>query len=138
MSPKEGVFWGQAPKIGQDEKTLKEYDLDHKTIIAAAERVQRTANKFRPRSVDGIGALLDDMLEDPEGRDQDDFLYFNVPVCDLDKVKDIEGGFCDKPTSGCHYDYNVRASIVTFVTRHCASLELGGEKWPYHDWGFTG
>ncbi|SCO35389.1 related to acetylxylan esterase [Fusarium fujikuroi] len=127
------------PDIGSDEESLKEYKLDHATVINAAERTQNRADRFIPRGIDNLGELFTEASTQPEGDRSKYLTYFNVPVCNLndvnnfDKYQDHLSGevqFCtSEKTAG---------NLVPFCVAHmlainCRKLSLPGGEWPYQN-----
>jgi hypothetical protein len=72
--------------IGQNAEKLKEYNLDHKRVIVAAECTQWRANAYLPRGIEGVGELLTETGTNPGSNPRDETIYMNVPVYDLDRV----------------------------------------------------
>lgn len=124
------------PEIGQDEETLREYRLTHEKIIHAAELTQEAAGTFKPRAIEGLGEHFKRAVENPAGDEfaPDDFIYFNVPVCDLDA---IEGGAEMKGCATTEYlpISSFKNCFIEFLSHNCARLrysgEPDGEEWPY-------
>ncbi|KAF4445873.1 hypothetical protein F53441_10435 [Fusarium austroafricanum] len=127
------------PNIGSDEKTLEDYELNHATVINAAERTQERAQRFTPRGLDNLGELFIQAAKEPEA-DRSSFLtYFNVPVCDLDKVGKFDVYedhlsdqlFCTSAkTAGQNL---VKFCVAHMLAMNCRKLSLPGGQWPYQN-----
>lgn len=68
--------------------------------------------------------MFEDLLKNPSDDVIRDLTYFNVPVCDLDKLGDFGPGKC---TKGYAYDEDV---ILVF-SQECIKSKIGDSEWPY-------
>ena len=116
------------PEIGQDEDSLKEYDLDHAKVITAAEKTQERAQSFRPRGIHGLESLFQDVIENPSDDVPQDLTYFNVPVCDLDSLGDLDFHNCVE--AGVSELYTKQCLGLIFAI-NCQKLKIGDSEWPY-------
>ena len=121
------------PKIGQDEDSLKDYGLNHASLIGAAERIQGRASSFIPRGLDGLSDFILSATDQPGTARADHLFYINVPVCDLDQVGTIDhpGQYCDKVSYGDAEDSIAQTCIVQMFDSNCHKLRLGSSDWPY-------
>jgi hypothetical protein len=115
------------PDVGQDETTLKKYNLDHAKVITAAERTQERTQSFRARGIHGLESLFQGFIDKPG--DDLDLTYFNVPVCDLDTLGDVFGdyncGDINPSERGRKY------CVVRSISSACRRLKIGDSEWPY-------
>ena len=128
------------PEVGQDEETLEEFDLNHKMIIQASERMQERAGEFRPRNMELLQSMFEDMIENPADDLDDDavlerMLVFNVPVCDLDELSDDQivtdiYSVCSKTV---HKTMEAAKCLAHIASYSCKNLKLGGSEWPYDE-----
>lgn len=133
-----GVY--KIPDIGQPEDTLKDYGLDHRIIIKAAERIQNDMNQYMPRGVKYIQSVIESLFENPSDNYQtifEDLLAINIPVCDLDILKDLDMGGPDAYcTNGAAVAYDAKAlnrCLINAFNRNCHKLpKLGDSEWPYY------
>lgn len=63
-----------------------------------------------------MGSLFDKLKDHPGDNLIDQFVYVNVPVCDLDQVVNFIKG---------------KKSLIWHLCVNCAQLKLGNSKWPY-------
>lgn len=120
------------PDVGQSEDKLKIYGLNHDKVLRAAMRTQERANAFMSRGIKGLTGLFGGLAKDP-GQDAkkilEQLIYFNVPVCDLDLVRDqYESDKCIKRAGAD--DWKARC-VMDLISRNCMKLSLDGEEWPY-------
>ncbi|GKU06546.1 carbohydrate esterase family 3 protein [Fusarium langsethiae] len=130
------------PDIGSDQKSLEKYNLDHATVINAAERTQDRADRFIPRGLDNLGELFTAGAKQPEKDAQTYMTYFNVPVCDLSKVGNFElykdhmtespaVDLCSKADS--YFSKWMKFCVAHMLAKNCKKLSLPGGKWPYQN-----
>jgi hypothetical protein len=128
------------PSIGSDEETLKQYGLDHATVINAAERTQDRAQQFMPRGLGSLGELFVDAAKQDNDKRKQYMTYFNVPVCDLNKLDkwdtyvdslpDVSTRVCDEADNGLKY---TRFCVAHLLAKNCRKLSLPGGQWPYQN-----
>ncbi len=115
------------PNIGQNAEKLKEYNLDHKRVIAAAERTQRRAKAYLPRGIEGVVELLTEIGTNPGSNPRDEAIYMNVPVCDLDRVEEWDWKGCR--STGQYHGNTVKDCVMRLFSHHCKHLTEGeGDK----------
>lgn len=119
--------------VGQDQDTLEEYGLSQEIIIKAAERMQKMTGTFRSRDASNMEPFFKSLIDDPGKRDKSDYIYFNVPICDLDALDNInfdDDSFCKKFDTSLE---GTRSCITLLAARECAAqMTLNGSKWPYY------
>jgi hypothetical protein len=116
------------PKIGQDEESLKDYDLDHAKVIKAAEATQERTQSFRPRGIHGLKSLFQRVIDNPSDNIPGDLTYFNVPVCDLDSLGDLDFHNCIRAGGSDQYTQQCLGLIFAI---NCQKLKIGDAEWPY-------
>jgi len=116
------------PKIGQDEDSLKEYDLNHAKVITAAEATQARTQSFRPRGINGLKSLFQKVIDNPSDDIPRDLTYFNVPVCDLDSLGDLDFHNCRQAGGSDRYTQQCLGLIFAI---NCQKLKIGDSEWPY-------
>ncbi|KAM0085819.1 hypothetical protein ACKRZS_001908 [Fusarium odoratissimum] len=127
------------PDVGSDEDSLGEYNLDHATVINAAERTQNRADRFTPRGIDNLGELFTEASTQPEGDRSKYLTYFNVPVCNLNDVDNFEkyqdhlSGEVQFCTSGRTAGNLVPFCVAHMLAINCRKLSLPGGQWPYQN-----
>ncbi|RYP05273.1 hypothetical protein DL764_003934 [Monosporascus ibericus] len=116
------------PKIGQDEDSLKKFDLDHAKVITAAEKTQERTKSFRHRGIHDLESLFQGVIEDPSDDILRDLTYFNVPVCDLDMLGDLDFHNCREAGSS---EFYTKSCLGLIFALNCQKLKIGGSEWPY-------
>ncbi|KAH7006574.1 hypothetical protein EDB82DRAFT_493811 [Fusarium venenatum] len=130
------------PEIGSDEKSLGTYSLNHVTVIDAAERTQERAQRFIPRGLDNLGELFTAGAKQPEKDVQAYMTYFNVPVCDLNKLNSFDlykdhltespaADVCSKADS--YFGKWMKFCVAHMLAKNCRKLSLPGGNWPYQN-----
>ena len=117
--------------VGQDEKTLSEYNLSPEKVIRAAERTQKIAKGYQVRDLRSVTNLIEDSVANWDGDVKtvmDPLRFFNVPVCDLDSVRDISLGFECNPADKGGW---VKECAISIMSAACSGLKMGDTRWPY-------
>lgn len=136
-----GVY--EIPDVGQKEDTLKDYGLDHRIIIKSAERIQNDMNQYMPRGVEYAQSVIQSLFDNPSDNYEtifEDLLAINLPVCDLDILKDLDmsgpgsrrNTYC---TNGAAVAYDAKVlnrCLIDAFNINCKKLpKLGDSEWPY-------
>jgi hypothetical protein len=72
--------------------------------------------------------LFNNVIESPGENIPDDLLYFNVPVCDLDGLGELDYHNCKEAGSTDKY---VKDCVLLIIALNCKKLKLGDSEWPY-------
>lgn len=107
--------------MGQTQDTLESFKLNHEVVIRAAEKAQARTGKWINRDSNDLEGVLQDMIDNAPDKPTDQLLRFNMPVCDLDNVKDIEYGQCD----------TIFDCLEDIMIRNCPKLKLNDVSFPY-------
>ncbi|SPN96523.1 related to acetylxylan esterase [Cephalotrichum gorgonifer] len=119
------------PAIGQTEEHLKEYGLDHATIIAAAENTQKSTGSFQSRDIPKVDKFIKDAIADPLGNIDRSLTYFNVPYCDLDAIDFTRGSLGNICTTAQDDREEIKSCVLKLTAQNCQKMTVNGNAWPY-------
>lgn len=125
-------YW---PKINQDERNLRDYNLTHADIITAAKHTQDFTGEFMSRDMGNTEKFLMEAINNPLGGLGRSLAFFNVPYCDLDAVAVDDTGFNQCYRRGTFDDATYQRCLNGMISEHCQKYTHNSKPWPYeHTW----
>ena len=119
-------------KLGTRKENLALLGFDKETLVKRALELQEQSGQYKPNGMDQLARRMNNLATTAD-RKMLDMLWFNVPVCDLTKIRDKLDYGIEECRSIASDTLATQFCMLNVARRNCPKIALNGNPWPF-DW----